>query len=94
VPPVLRTANVEALAQQTRDLMALAERDLDKVDEDDLSRAAREQYETAKRFLRLAGEALLVKNYVYARQLADNAATLAAQLLKSRDFLVNTAATA
>ena len=81
-PAVLRPANVVVLEKQARDLMALAERDLDKVDEDELSRAARDQFQAAKRFLRLAGEALEIKNYVYARQLADNAATLAAQLIK------------
>jgi hypothetical protein len=86
-PPVVRTADVVVLERQARTLMARADRDLATVDYDELNRDARGQFDTAKRFLRMAGAALEVKNYRYARQLADNAAALAAQLVKAATSL-------
>jgi len=38
------------------------------------------QYDTAKRFIQQAEDALKAKNFVFAEQLADKAATLAAAL--------------
>ena len=45
-----------------------------------LNADARTQYDTAKRFIRQAEDALRAKNLVFAKSLADKAAALAAQL--------------
>ncbi len=42
----------------------------------------RAQYDTAKRFLQQAEEALKTRNYVFAGKLADKAATMAAVLVR------------
>jgi hypothetical protein len=47
-----------------------------------LSNPARQQYDTARRFLAQADNALKIRNYVFARNLADKAETLARQLGK------------
>ena len=54
--------------------------DLNRVDYRALNADARTQYDTAKRFLRQADDAMRMKNLVFAKNLADKAATLAAQL--------------
>jgi outer membrane biosynthesis protein TonB len=59
-----------------------AVRDLGKVKKDALPRGAREQYDSAERFIRAAKSALSVKNFVYAFYCADKAATLAELLVK------------
>jgi len=63
-----------------RSRMAQASRDLDRTDYRALNTERRAQYDTAKRFIQQADEALRVKNLVFAEQLADKAATLAAAL--------------
>ena len=41
---------------------------------------ARTQYDTAKRWVRQADEAIRAKNLVFAKSIAEKAATIAAQL--------------
>ena len=68
------------LERAIRARMAQAGRDLDRTDYRALNAERRTQYDTAKRFLQQADDALKVKNLVFAEQLADKAATLAAAL--------------
>jgi outer membrane biosynthesis protein TonB len=75
--PVERVGEVE---QQVRALVGKAARDLAKVDYRLLDRDARTQYDTAKRFIDQAEEAIRNQNFVLAGTLADKAATLADQL--------------
>jgi hypothetical protein len=62
--------------------MSQASRDLDRTDYRVLSSERRVQYDTAKRFIQQADDALKVMNLVFAEQLADKAATLAAALVQ------------
>jgi hypothetical protein len=78
--PLQTTANVTELERSIRARMAQAGRDLDRTDYRALNAERRTQYDTAKRFLQQADDALKVKNLVFAEQLADKAATLAAAL--------------
>jgi hypothetical protein len=82
LPPLQTTANVTEVEKNIRALMAKATRDLDGTDYRALSAERRTQYDTARRFVQQAEEALKVKNLVFAEQLADKAATLAAALLQ------------
>jgi outer membrane biosynthesis protein TonB len=82
-PPVLQTTpNVAEIEKRVRSLIGDAERDLGKVDYRMLSRDAREQYDTARGFVRQAEQWLKLKNYLYAEQLASKAAALASLLVK------------
>jgi hypothetical protein len=54
--------------------------DLNRIDYRVLNADARTQYDTAKRFVRQANEAMRSKNLLFAKSLADKAAALAAQL--------------
>jgi len=45
-----------------------------------LNADARTQYDTAKRFVTQADDAIRTKNLVYAKSIAEKAATIAAQL--------------
>jgi hypothetical protein len=76
------TANAGPMEQRIRGLLANASRDLSKIDYRALGVDAQAQYDIAKRFTEQADEALKMKNIVFAEQLADKAAALAAQLLK------------
>lgn len=76
------TANAGPAEQRIRGLLANATRDLGKIDYRALSVDAQAQYDIAKRFTEQADDALKMKNIVFAEQLADKAAALAAQLLK------------
>ena len=78
--PLQTTANVTEVERAIRARMAQAGRDLDRTDYRALNAERRAQYDTAKRFVQQADEALKVKNLVFAEQLADKAATLAAAL--------------
>lgn len=60
--------------------LARATSDLNRVNYRGLNRDARTQYDTAKRFIEQADGAVREKNLVFARNLADKAAGLAAQL--------------
>jgi len=79
-PPLQTTANVTEVERTIRARMAQAARDLERTDYRVLNASRRADYDTAKRFLQQADEALKVKNLVFAEQLADKAATLAAAI--------------
>jgi outer membrane biosynthesis protein TonB len=82
-PPALQTTPTDVAEkeeQQIRTLLGRANVDLSRVDYQRLNADARTQYETAKRFVTQAEDALRTKNLVLARSVADKAATLAAQL--------------
>lgn len=84
-PPVLLTTpNVGDLEQKARGNIAAAQRDLKKVDYKALSKDAQLQYDTANQYIGQAEDALKVKNYVFAGQLAEKAATLANLLVRSQ----------
>ena len=70
-----------ALENEIRAKLAQANKDLARVDYGKLGPDARSQYDQAKGFVTRAEEAMIKqKNLVFARQLADNAAQMAAQL--------------
>jgi hypothetical protein len=80
-PPTLQTTtNPEAAEQRTRSALANATRDLGRIDVARLSADGKAQYDIARRFVTQATEALNAKNFEFAQQLADKAATLAALL--------------
>ena len=80
-PPALQTtANPTEAEQRTLASLRNAKRDLDKIDARRLNTEARSQYDIARRFVQQAEEALKNRNPVFAEQLADKAATLAALL--------------
>jgi hypothetical protein len=76
------TANAVQMEQRIRAMLANAARDLGRIDYRALGADAHAQYDIAKRFTEQADEAMKNKNLVFAEQLADKAAALAAQLLK------------
>ena len=76
------TANPAAAEQRTRAALANATRDLGRIDSRALGTDARAQYDIARRFVAQASDALNKKNFEFAQQLADKAATLAALLQK------------
>lgn len=76
--PTQREGEVE---RRVRILIAQAYNDLNRVDYQALNSNARNQYDTAKRFAIQAEESLQTRNLVFASNLADKAAALAAQLL-------------
>ena len=65
-----------------RDLLGRATRDLSRVNSASLNNDGRTQYDTARRFIQQAEEALKARNIVYAGKLADKAATMAAVLVR------------
>jgi len=80
-PPLQTTSNVTGVESEIRKVMKQAEEDLGQVDRETLKNSDRNlQFNTARRFLQEAEEALNVKNLVFAKELADKAATLAAAL--------------
>jgi hypothetical protein len=81
--PVLQTtANVNSVAQETAALLAQAERDLGQLNYRDLTSQARAQYDSAMGFVRQAKQALDIKNYMFAQQLAVKAAAVASALVR------------
>ena len=66
--------------QRIRAQLMHATADLNRIDYRALNADARTQYDTAKRFVTQAEDALRAKNLVFARSVADKAAALAAQL--------------
>ncbi len=68
------------LERSIRDLLNRASGDLSHIDYRVLNADARQQYDTAKRFIAQAEDALRAKNLVFAKTVADKAAALAAQL--------------
>ena len=81
-PTLQTTANVDEEERKIRALLARAASDLGQVDTRTITADRKSQYDTAKRFAQQAEDALKEKNVVFARQLADKAATLAALLVK------------
>jgi hypothetical protein len=82
-PTPLQTMPPAAEGEAERSIRASlvrANNDLGRVDYRLLNKDARTQYDQAKRFVTQADEALRSKNLVFAKNLADKAATLAAQL--------------
>ena len=81
-PPatLLTSANTAEFEKRVRDQLLLAQANLQQVNPKTLGPDARAQYDSAQGFVRQAQEALKVKNLVYAGQLADKAATMAALL--------------
>ena len=75
--PSEREAQVE---KGTRDLLARALVDLNRINYSLLKADARTQYDQARRFISQAEDALLKKNLVFANNLAGKASTMAAQL--------------
>lgn len=69
-------------AAAIRDLLARAARDLSRVNVAALNTDGRAQFETARRFLQQAEEALTAGNVVFAGKLADKAAIMAALLVR------------
>jgi hypothetical protein len=65
-----------------RELLGRAARDLSRVNAGALNSDGRSQYDTARRFLQQAEEALKARNIVFAGRLADKAATMAAILVR------------
>lgn len=65
-----------------RDLLQRASRDLARVNIASLNSDGRSQYDTARRFIQQAEDALKTRNIVFAGKLADKAATMAAVLVR------------
>jgi hypothetical protein len=81
--PVLQLAPTteSAVTEETiRQQLTRAARDLGHVDYGALSADAKAQYDTAKRFIVLADQAIKDRNIVFARTLADKAAVIAGVL--------------
>jgi len=84
-PPALALQMPGASAQadqSVRALLARAARDLGRVDYQALDADGRAQYETARRFMQQADDALKARNVMFAGKLADKAATMASVLLR------------
>ena len=82
-PTTLQTqpaATEGAQERAIKEAMGRASADLARIDYGVLSVDAKSQYDTAKRFITQAEDAMRTKNLVFAKNLADKAATLAAQL--------------
>lgn len=78
--PLPAAPNQGELEQQARALKDSADQTLDKIDYKGLSADGKAQWDTAKRFLKQADDALRARNIVYAWQLANKANTIATLL--------------
>jgi hypothetical protein len=67
--------------RRVRQQVEQAKSDLDRVDYAKLNADGKSQYDTAKRFMEQADQALKEKNLVFAAKLAEKAAGLAAVLV-------------
>jgi len=74
-------AQTSEMERQVREHLARAGTDLDRVNYKALNADGRSQYDTAKRFIKQAEQALEEKNLVFAVFVAEKAAGLAASLL-------------
>lgn len=85
-PPSLTMTPSPGSESQTvaaiRDLLDRARRDLSRVNTASLNGDGRAQYDTARRFIQQADDALKARNVVFAGKLADKAATMAAVLVR------------
>jgi len=78
--PVLRTpqtADESEAVRRIRTVLGRATTLLDQVNPTTLTREARSQHDTARRFVDQAHQALIERNFVFASYLADKAETLA-----------------
>jgi len=82
---LLTSANSPAFEKSVRDQLERARADLGQVSRASLGTDAKAQFDAAQGFIRQADEALKVKNLIYAGQLADKAATMAALLRRAYD---------
>jgi hypothetical protein len=73
-------ADEDATARKVRDTLDAAAKTLAKVDYRSLGKEGQEQYNTAKRFMEQAEEALRARNQIAAKYLADKADTIATAL--------------
>jgi hypothetical protein len=80
-PTLQTTPNVGEAEQKVRATIAQASRDLGRIETRALNAEAKAQFDIARRFVQQAGEALTAQNFVFAGQLADKAATIAALLV-------------
>jgi hypothetical protein len=74
-------ANQAEVIKSVRDLLTRAQRDLGRVNYTGLNTDGKAQYDTAKRFIDQAEQALKEQNLVFALTLADKAATLGRSLI-------------
>lgn len=82
-PLTLQTPAASAQAEQSvRGLLARAARDLGRVDYQMLDADGKAQYDTARRFMQQADDALKARNVRFAGTLADKAAAMAAVLVR------------
>lgn len=85
-PPSLTLTPTPGSEAQTltaiRELLGRAARDLSRVNAGALNSDGRAQFDTARRFIQQAEEALKARNVVFAGRLADKAATMAAILVR------------
>lgn len=83
-PLMLQTPASSAAAadQSVRLLLARAARDLGRVDYQTLDADGKAQYDTARRFMQQADDALKARNVMFAGKLADKAAAMAAVLVR------------
>jgi hypothetical protein len=82
-PTTLQTTPANSEGEVERGIRASllrANADLNRIDYRQLNADARTQYDQAKRFVQQADEAIRTKNLVFAKTIADKAATIAAQL--------------
>ena len=82
-PTILQTTPAAAEGEVESSIRASLQRasaDLNRIDYRALNADARTQYDTAKRWVRQADEAIRAKNLVFAKSIAEKAATIAAQL--------------
>ena len=80
-PPVLQPSDVSQVEKEARSRLAEAQKNLSGVMLNNLRAGGRTHYYDALRFVRQAEQALAAKNFLYARVLASNAATLARLLI-------------
>jgi hypothetical protein len=82
-PLMLQTPASNAAADQSvRTLLARAARDLGRVEYQTLDADGKAQYDTARRFMQQADDALKARNVMFAGKLADKAAAMAAVLVR------------
>lgn len=74
-------ANQAEVVRNVRDLLTRAQRDLKRVDYAALNADGKAQYDTARRFVDQAEQALKEQNLVFALTLADKAATIGRSLV-------------
>ncbi|MEW5982759.1 MAG: hypothetical protein AB1806_10370 [Acidobacteriota bacterium] len=84
-PPLQTSVNVAEAEKRVRALLQQASRDLERTDYQALNADGRAEYNTVKRFVRQAMEALQEKDVTFAEQLARKATTLAARLVPRED---------